>query len=81
MYFSQVSATTSVFVNFIYLFPLLLGAPANTASGIPLPDQKTLELILDKLQKYGFLCFGFGVYDDMNDCIAEVCVSGTVLCF
>lgn len=61
----------------IYLFNLLLlGTPANPSpSGIPLPDRRTLELILDKLQKYGFwfpislFFFCFGIYGDMNDCI------------
>lgn len=29
------------------------GTPSDHQSVIPLPDKKTLELILDKLQKYG----------------------------
>lgn len=36
-------------------------------SGIPLPDKRTLELILDKLQKYVFsfpISQGLGVYRD-----------------
>lgn len=40
----------------LYLFNLLLlGTPANYPYGIPLPDRKILEVILDKLQKYVFL--------------------------
>lgn len=30
---------------------VLLGTPVDCSSGLPLPDKKTLELILDKLQK------------------------------
>ena len=30
---------------------ICLGTPAEVSSGIPLPDKKSLELILDKLQK------------------------------
>ena len=30
-----------------------LGAPCDPSSMISLPDKKTMELILDKLQKYG----------------------------
>lgn len=33
---------------------LLVGTPVNYPHGIPLPDRKILELILDKLQKYVF---------------------------
>ena len=52
---------------YLLLFFSLLGAPVILQSGIPLPDKRTLELILDKLQKYVssfsiFQCFvGFGV--------------------
>lgn len=32
-------------------FVVLSGTPVDCSSGLPLPDKKTLELILDKLQK------------------------------
>ena len=51
---------------FCFCFFLLVGAPVILQSGIPLPDKRTLELILDKLQKYVLFpglkfFFGFGV--------------------
>jgi len=54
-----------VFINlplFCFCFILLLGTPVVIPqSGIPLPDKRTLELILDKLQKYAFSFPFFGV--------------------
>ena len=54
------------FVFLLLFFFLLVGAPVILQSGIPLPDKRTLELILDKLQKYVSFpvlkfFFGFGV--------------------
>ena len=54
------------FVFLLLFFFLLVGAPVILQSGIPLPDKRTLELILDKLQKYVLFpglkfFFGFGV--------------------
>ena len=55
-----------VFINLLFFFLFFL-APVILQSGTPLPDRRTLELILDKLQKYVFSfsisqCFvGFGV--------------------
>lgn len=38
--------------NFLWLILLICsGTPGEVLSGIPLPDKKSLELILDKLQK------------------------------
>jgi len=42
------------FALFCFCFILLSGTPVILQSGIPLPDKRTLELILDKLQKYVF---------------------------
>ncbi|WKA12488.1 hypothetical protein VitviT2T_029864 [Vitis vinifera] len=41
----------------------VLGTPAEVSSGIPLPDKKSLELILDKLQKKDI----YGVYAEPVD--------------
>ena len=38
-------------VDFGSTFWFRLGTPSDPPSGVPLPDKKTLELILDKLQK------------------------------
>lgn len=43
---------------FSFCFWVCLGTPSDTSS-IPLPDKKTLQLILDKLQKYGASDFPF----------------------
>lgn len=48
---------SNAFETFDLVWLAMLRSPAPS-SGIPLPDKRKLELILDKLQKCGFLiCF------------------------
>lgn len=48
-----VASVCIVLYEFLKSLFVLSGTPRNPPSGILLPDKRTLELILDKLQKYG----------------------------
>lgn len=58
-------------MTFLFLaFGFVLGTPSGAPS-IPLPDKKILQLILDKLQKYGASDFPFLNWVGFFHCLLE----------